>query len=177
MSLTAIANRFYNLNVQRGWYTDPATGQPLKRNPAEMLALMHSEISEFYEAAGVDEKLPAFPARQVELADLYIRTMDFAGYLGLDLDGVIFLDLKRKPSYEGAEFVADAHYAVSQILEAYRKSRPLEISVFRLLLLIKRAGERFSVPLIEVVEAKNAYNAIRADHQMSARQASGGKRI
>lgn len=44
-----------------GWYRDPATGQPIKRNFGEVVALMHSELSEALEADRkglMDDKLP-----------------------------------------------------------------------------------------------------------------------
>lgn len=75
-----------------GWWTDLATGAPKKRNVGELLCLIHSEISEAMEAhrkGKQDDKLPARPGIEVELADAVIRIADLAGGLGLDLAGAV----------------------------------------------------------------------------------------
>jgi hypothetical protein len=75
-----------------GWYQDPATGQPVKRNFGEVVALMHSELSEALEAdrKGLkDDKLPHRDGREVEFADCIIRILDTAAALGLDVAGAV----------------------------------------------------------------------------------------
>ena len=72
----------------KGWYTDLKTLQPIDRNIPEMLALMHSEISEMLEAHRkdlMDSHIKHRKGIEVEAADLFIRLLDFCGYLGLDL--------------------------------------------------------------------------------------------
>lgn len=72
-----------------GWYTDPTTNQPVSRNFGEVIALMHSELSEALEAdrkgRTSDEHLPHLDPRAVEFADCIIRIMDTASALGLDV--------------------------------------------------------------------------------------------
>jgi NTP pyrophosphatase (non-canonical NTP hydrolase) len=78
--------------TEAGWYRDPATGAPVKRNFGEVLALMHSELSEALEADRknlMDDKLPHRSGVEVELADCCIRIFDTARALGLDLAGAI----------------------------------------------------------------------------------------
>lgn len=74
-----------------GWYTDRHTGKPIERNAAEMIALMHSELSEMLEGVRKgninDSHLPHRSSEEVEAADLLIRLFDYAGYRGLDLAG------------------------------------------------------------------------------------------
>ena len=75
-----------------GWYHDPVSGAPVARNFGEVIALMHSELSEALEAhrKGLqDDKLPHRPGVEVELADCCIRIFDTAAALGLDLAGAI----------------------------------------------------------------------------------------
>ena len=75
-----------------GWYRDPATGEPVKRNFGEVVALMHSELSEALEAdrKGLkDDKLPHRDGREVEFADCIIRILDTAAALGLDVAGAL----------------------------------------------------------------------------------------
>ena len=75
-----------------GWYLDPATGEPVKRNVGEVIALMHSELSEALEAHRrdlKDDKLPNRPGVEVEFADCIIRILDTAAALGLDVAGAL----------------------------------------------------------------------------------------
>jgi NTP pyrophosphatase (non-canonical NTP hydrolase) len=74
------------------WWHEPVTGERLKRNKGEMLMLMVSELSEAMEAERkdlMDSHLPNRKGVEVELADLFIRALDYAGAYGLDLDGAI----------------------------------------------------------------------------------------
>jgi NTP pyrophosphatase (non-canonical NTP hydrolase) len=78
--------------VTAGWYSDLATGEPIERNVPEMLALIHSEVSEGlegYRKNKMDDHLPDRPMLEVEMADVIIRIADMCGYLGLDLGGAI----------------------------------------------------------------------------------------
>ena len=75
-----------------GWYIDVETGQPLKRNFGEVIALMHSELSEALEADRkglMDDKLPHRDGREVEFADCIIRILDTCAALGLDVAGAV----------------------------------------------------------------------------------------
>ena len=66
------------------WWQDINTGEPIKRNKGELLALIHSEISEALEGERkdlMDDKLLQYPMAQVELVDALIRIFDyFAGF-------------------------------------------------------------------------------------------------
>lgn len=69
-----------------GWWTNPETGHPKQRNKGEMIALMHSELSEALEGVRKgtqDDHLPEYDSVTVELADTIIRILDFAGGFGL----------------------------------------------------------------------------------------------
>ncbi len=75
-----------------GWYRDPQTGQEIARNFGEVVALMHSELSEALEADRkglMDDKLPHRDGREVEFADCIIRILDTAEVLGLDVAGAL----------------------------------------------------------------------------------------
>jgi hypothetical protein len=80
-----------------GWYADPATGEPIKRNFGEVVALMHSELSEALEAdrkSLMDDKLPHRDGREVEFGDCVIRIFDTAEAEGMDLAGA-FIEKNR----------------------------------------------------------------------------------
>lgn len=74
------------------WWRDLQTGEPIKRNFGELIALAHSELSEALEGHRknlMDDKLPHRPMVEVELADTVIRILDTARGLGMDLGGAM----------------------------------------------------------------------------------------
>jgi hypothetical protein len=78
--------------TKAGWYNDPHTGVPVERNVGEVIALMHSELSEALEAFRKDlkdDKLPHRGGMEVEFADCIIRILDTAAALGLDVAGAL----------------------------------------------------------------------------------------
>jgi NTP pyrophosphatase (non-canonical NTP hydrolase) len=77
-------------DANQKWWQDIETGAAIERNVGELLALIHSEISEALEAYRKDlndEKLPHRKGFEVELADALIRIFDLAGAHQLDLQG------------------------------------------------------------------------------------------
>jgi NTP pyrophosphatase (non-canonical NTP hydrolase) len=72
------------------WWRDPKTGELIERNKGELIALMHSELSETLEGVrknSMDSHLPHRKAEEVELVDTLIRIFDYAGAYNLDLQG------------------------------------------------------------------------------------------
>jgi NTP pyrophosphatase (non-canonical NTP hydrolase) len=101
-NLTFVQRQVHSVAAGCGWWTNLETGESLqcnmrkgekpKRNVAELLCLVHSEISEAMEGHRkclMDDKLPNRPMLEVELADALIRIMDMAEGLGLDLGGAV----------------------------------------------------------------------------------------
>lgn len=77
---------------EAGWYKNPESGEVIDRNFGEVVALMHSELSEALEADRkglMDDKLPHRDGREVEFADCIIRILDTAEVLGLDVAGAL----------------------------------------------------------------------------------------
>jgi NTP pyrophosphatase (non-canonical NTP hydrolase) len=90
IAINAMVGECHGRSYAAGWYHDPITRQPVVRNVGEMLALIHSEISEGLEGQRKnlnDTHLPHRKMIEVELADALIRICDLAGYLKLDLGG------------------------------------------------------------------------------------------
>lgn len=92
LGLQAAQELAHGTAVSAGWYRDPKTGDPVQRNFGEVIALMHSELSEALEADRkglMDDKLPNRDGREVEFADLIIRVLDTAAALGFDVAGAV----------------------------------------------------------------------------------------
>ena len=93
--LMALANTIHHLNAR--WWQDIETGEPIARNDGEMIALMHSELSEALEGVrkGLqDDHLPHRPSVEVEMADTVIRIFDYCAGRKLDLGGAIMEKLQ-----------------------------------------------------------------------------------
>jgi len=77
------------------WWTDPATGVDLRHNPLMFptkAALIMTEIAESIEGdrcSKMDDHLPQYPMRAVELADAVIRIGDLAGAYGIPLGEIV----------------------------------------------------------------------------------------
>ena len=82
----------YGESFKAGWHTNLQTGELLERNKGEMIALIHSEISEAMEGERkglMDDHLPNRPMVEVEMADAVIRIMDYCGRWNYDIGGAI----------------------------------------------------------------------------------------
>lgn len=92
--INKIAETVHMLNEQ--WWKNPKTGRRITRNKAEMIALMHSELSEALEAVrkdAMDDKLPQWRGETMEMADTVIRIFDYCAGHGLELGDAIMAKL------------------------------------------------------------------------------------
>lgn len=79
------------------FYKDLLSGLPIDRNPGEMIALIHSEVSEMLEGVrkGLpDDHLPHRKMEEVEAADILIRLLDYCAYRDLDIGGATWEKLE-----------------------------------------------------------------------------------
>jgi len=82
----------------------------ISRNKGEMIALMHSELSEMLEGVrkpGLDPHCPDFSSEEIEAADLLIRMFDYAGGFRLRLGEAVLAKLAfnaTRPYKHGKKF-------------------------------------------------------------------------
>lgn len=160
------------------WWHHPATGEKLVRNPDELIMLMVSEVAEAMEGERknlMDDHLPGRRMAEVELADVIIRIMDYAGAYNLDLDTTIVgLWLPVRPNNKGAALLQIVH----ELTMAAQRHGSIHWETWRIcraILLVQRYAYAYGYDLDGAVADKRAYNAVRADHKPAARLAQNGK--
>lgn len=150
-----------------GWYTDPKTGEPIERNFGEVVALMHSELSEALEAhrkgKGRDDKLLHRGAIEVEFSDGIIRILDTAAATQIDVASAMIPCLRHLALYGD---LPKRLPGVDQCAVNFANT------IVRILEVSQVHGYHQGGSVID----KNAFNRERADHKLANRAAEGGKR-
>lgn len=116
MTIKQYQNLCHKIAVEKGFWGVSAKcgsdkGYWQKRNDGEMIALMHSELSEALEELRKgnpkSKKIPKFSEVEEEYADLIIRVADICGAKGYRLTGAIEAKMKynkKRPYKHGKKF-------------------------------------------------------------------------
>lgn len=102
--IDSLAHEIHRWAIGKGWWDS-------ERNDAEMIALMHSELSEALEGLRegdpADDKIPDFRSSEAELADCIIRILDMAGGRGMRIGQAIIAKMaynETRPKKHGKKF-------------------------------------------------------------------------
>ena len=173
MNHNELRDHTHQVNVDAGWWPeDRAT-----RNRPEMLCLIGSELIEAHtDGMNPDGHLPQYPAFHVEIADAAIRILDMAGGDQIDLDAGEPTAVVGQPVFD---LMSVLTLIVGHALEGFRKTNlPVyHRSVADAYATLFRIAEVYEFDLMEVIKAKMAYNAQRADHKLENRMKEGGKKL
>lgn len=170
--LNDFSARIHKQNI--GWWTNPSTGQPELPNRLGRVALMISEVSEALEGERkdlMDDKLPHRRMAEVEMADTYIRILDYCGGFGVHL-------VARDYAFEIPDHKGEALFRLMRLLTGIGDDSKTSQSGWAGLSLayIEAYCAKFGYDLFGAIKEKLEYNANREDHKHEQRTQPGGKK-
>lgn len=170
VNLNELAAIVHGANIK--WWQNIETGEPITRNKMELLALVASEVSECLEGERknlMDDKLPDRKMAEVEMADAFIRLLDFAAGFGIDLS--LPSEVTYVPENKGEALFLLMDYVVR--IGNSETSVWIDLS----LAYIQAYCEKHNYDFWGAFGAKLAFNATREDHTHEARRIAGGKQF
>ena len=154
-TLKHMAKEIHRTACEKGWWDSD-------RNNGEMIALMHSELTEMidaYEAGEMDDHLPDTLGYKAEAADVVIRVLDTCYNRGWDCWSKA-LDVIKSDGWSPDRSVSEGHRMLSQALEALRhKKDPSKHFTSVITYMAMAVGSSYA--LIQVMRKKMDYNKNR----------------
>lgn len=164
LKLNKMARRIHKIHIK--WWQDINTGKRIERNKNALIMLVVTELAEAAEGVRkdlMDDKLKHRKMEEVEMADAYIRLMDYAGGFKMELEAF--------SSYAVPDDKLEAIFSIVKILS------PNRLSVSMALCQIEAYCEHFDLDLFGAIEEKLAFNQKRKDHTHAARRGKHGKKF
>jgi len=168
MNLNELAQRVHVLNAK--WWQHIETGAPIERDREELLMLVITEIAEAVEGERknlMDDKLPHRRMAEVEMADAYIRLLDFSAGFGIPItsrNGMRY----EVPLNKGA--------ALFRITKMVTSIESIPIKLGAALYWVEDYCNFHGYQLQDAIEEKLKFNETRVDHTHEARKLSEGKK-
>lgn len=174
------------------WWVDLNTLEPIERNKNEMLMLVLTELAEAAEGERknlMDDHLPNRRMAEVEMADAYIRMLDFAGGFGYSIHSELIYSLYEEDKnniideyqltdnrleslFEVAKSVLNLGYALE-----FTYNEDVEEAVSAVIFCIMAYCWQFDYDLEGAYQEKNEYNKTRKDHSIEERRKENGKKV
>lgn len=160
MNLNDLSKQVHAANEK--WWQNIETGEPIKRNRGELLALIHSEISECLEGERKSKPVICPHCKS-----------DRTKHKGLDLDaGHIWFCLACN-----REHVGPSPKKVWMMDDKLLDRRMAEVELVDALIRILDYAGAYGYDLQGAFLEKMLYNKSRPDHQHEARRIAGGKQF
>ncbi len=182
-----LAREIHEDNKRAGWWTNIETGEPLDRCHAEMKLLQITELSEAmegYRRNRMDTKLPQYKMLDVEFVDCIIRQLDLVGYLSLRHPDFEFPNRELADLAEILQDETVPQTILNLIGMIYETNVSVEeqyseetfAKCVAALITVHDVAVVLGVDVEEIMEAKRAFNATRADHKIENRLKTDGKK-
>lgn len=171
MNINELILKIHADNVKVGWWDDP------DRCLYTVVQLISTEIAEATEGERknlMDTHLKHRKMGEVELADVLVRLLDLAGFLGLRYQPLYISD------YLPPIVILDvyhSHYVLNKLLFSVG---PLDMSDYwltKMVQMILLISEKFNYDIENAMLEKLEYNKTRKDHTRKARSQANGKKV
>lgn len=175
------------------WWIDIYTGAPLERNKFEMLMLVITELAEAAEGERknlMDDHLPTRKMAEVELADAFIRMLDFAGGFNYNIQSEIINEVWNEDIQEiikiyelpenklqGLLDICLPVVILGQMLYGNASKKEIEEVISAIFFFILGYARIHNYDIIGAYREKNEYNKTRKDHSIEERLKENGKKV